>query len=404
MTQIRLMAPSIVIGFVVTCVTVYPSIAQGVPRVRRNYKTEQTTAAGRQRLADFVAAIKALKAVDPNANLPALGYNDFVRMHADFANGSYAHKGADFLAWHRIFMLRFEDALRTVNSNQFPDVTIPYWDWTVDPFPRHKDPTANAGAGDDLLMGPDGNPSQNYEVTAGPFSFVSGGWTCYNGGSKLKRRLGGGSVPSLPTPCDVACALQIDSFDSGNFDTSSSFNYQTCSSCNPQSITSFRNFLEGFIGSSGLHNSVHLWVGGGVGHMGSVPTAINDPVFWMHHANVDRIWCQWQGQNFGNQHYFQHQPLGGKYDPVDACVYPNTPGACHHVFDPMPPFCVGADCNCVGAPNGVGELPPQAMPFDALNMNALNYEYDTCQGACVYASGTYAGLTTAQANILACHF
>jgi tyrosinase len=48
----------------------------------------------------------------------------------------------------------------------------------------------------------------------------------------------------------------------------------------------------------GVHNSGHVWVGGS---MGSVPTAPADPVFWMHHAEIDRIWAEWQtahpGQN-----------------------------------------------------------------------------------------------------------
>jgi tyrosinase len=48
----------------------------------------------------------------------------------------------------------------------------------------------------------------------------------------------------------------------------------------------------------GVHNSGHVWVGGS---MGSIPTAPCDPVFWMHHAEIDRIWAAWQtthpGQN-----------------------------------------------------------------------------------------------------------
>ena len=46
----------------------------------------------------------------------------------------------------------------------------------------------------------------------------------------------------------------------------------------------------------GIHNSGHVWVGGS---MGSVPTAPADPVFWMHHAEIDRIWAVWQTANPG---------------------------------------------------------------------------------------------------------
>ncbi len=40
----------------------------------------------------------------------------------------------------------------------------------------------------------------------------------------------------------------------------------------------------------GPHGSIHVAIGG---NMGSVPTAAKDPVFWLHHANIDRLWEQW---------------------------------------------------------------------------------------------------------------
>jgi tyrosinase len=46
----------------------------------------------------------------------------------------------------------------------------------------------------------------------------------------------------------------------------------------------------------GVHNSGHVWVGGS---MMSVPTAPCDPIFWMHHAEIDRIWAAWQVANPG---------------------------------------------------------------------------------------------------------
>ncbi len=46
----------------------------------------------------------------------------------------------------------------------------------------------------------------------------------------------------------------------------------------------------------GVHNSGHVWVGGS---MGGILTAPTDPVFWMHHAEIDRIWAEWQAANPG---------------------------------------------------------------------------------------------------------
>jgi tyrosinase len=46
----------------------------------------------------------------------------------------------------------------------------------------------------------------------------------------------------------------------------------------------------------GIHNSGHVWVGGS---MSGILTAPTDPVFWMHHAEIDRIWAEWQAANPG---------------------------------------------------------------------------------------------------------
>lgn len=126
----------------------------------------------------------------------------------------------------------------------------------------------------------------------------------------------------MPTRDDVLNALKINQYDTPPWDMTSQ--------------NSFRNQLEGFINGPQLHNRVHRWVGG---QMGVVPTAPNDPVFFLHHANVDRIWAVWQivhrnqnyqpmtngpfGQNFRDPMYpwnttpedvMNHRKLGYVYD------------------------------------------------------------------------------------------
>lgn len=49
----------------------------------------------------------------------------------------------------------------------------------------------------------------------------------------------------------------------------------------------------------GLHGNVHVKVGNGT-NMGSVPWAANDPVFWMHHCNIDRLWASWNAGGYAN--------------------------------------------------------------------------------------------------------
>jgi len=59
----------------------------------------------------------------------------------------------------------------------------------------------------------------------------------------------------------------------------------------------------------GVHNSGHVWVGG---TMQSIMTAPADPVFWMHHAEIDRLWAVWQSSHAG-----QNPPLMGAAATMD---------------------------------------------------------------------------------------
>jgi tyrosinase len=54
------------------------------------------------------------------------------------------------------------------------------------------------------------------------------------------------------------------------------------------------------------HGSVHIEVGG---WMGSVSTAAQDPIFYLHHSNVDRLWDLWLAQG------------GGRSDPVTDATW-----------------------------------------------------------------------------------
>ncbi|EFY96031.1 Tyrosinase [Metarhizium robertsii ARSEF 23] len=59
---------------------------------------------------------------------------------------------------------------------------------------------------------------------------------------------------------------------------------------------------KGYLSLESIHNSVHDYIGGsdlvrGCGHMSSVPVAAFDPVFWLHHCNVDRLLYLWQTIN-----------------------------------------------------------------------------------------------------------
>ena len=61
-----------------------------------------------------------------------------------------------------------------------------------------------------------------------------------------------------------------------------------------QSSTKCSNSFEG------IHNTIHTTAGGAkangvaAGHMAILSTAAFDPLFWLHHANIDRLFAMWQ--------------------------------------------------------------------------------------------------------------
>ncbi|MFC8450316.1 tyrosinase family protein [Kitasatospora sp. NPDC057223] len=190
-------------------------------------------------------------------------YDNYITEHAEIAY--YGHGGPSFLPWHREFLRRFELDLQSVN----PAITLPYWDWTVDNSP-------NSSIWGDDFMGGNGRPGDNV-VTTGEFAGAKDHWKCLRLGieaDELTRQFGV-HIDSLPSAQDVSDCLGVTPYDSPPWDGSSD--------------PSFRNYLEGGIGPN-IHNRVHQWVGG---HMLPLSSP-NDPVFFLHHANTDRLWAEWQ--------------------------------------------------------------------------------------------------------------
>jgi hypothetical protein len=176
--------------------------------------------------------------------LPASNPHSFAKQ-ASFHGGpptAYCRHGAPgFFTWHRAELKAFEDALRAVGCH----IALPFWDWSSGPttgIPSAcRNPTYVNRAGSTV-------PNPLY---AGPRA--SGGMT---------TRSASVSTASFG---DLATSVQA-----------------------AMSETSFATF-QSLI--NGPHGSVHVRVGG---DMGSVPTASYDPIFYFHHANVDRIWARWQ--------------------------------------------------------------------------------------------------------------
>lgn len=201
-----------------------------------------------------------------------------------YRNG--AHRGPNFLPWHREFLLQLESDLRAIDASLF----LPFWDWTQD---AASSPTASMLFQDDF-MGGNGVEADQWRVATGPFAHKAGNWPVPPypkdnlPGPGLKRFFGR-IVPTLPTSEDVTLAMDEIFYDTPPYDRS------------PFTV-GFRNRLEGWVtqrgdsrvkfASSQLHNRVHLWIGGNMVPM----TSPDDPIFFLHHCFVDKLWADWQAK------------------------------------------------------------------------------------------------------------
>jgi len=222
-------------------------------------------------------------------------------------------------------LLLFELQLQRVLGD--PAVGLPYWDWATDgSLPAAGQPTA--ALWQDTGIGGTGEPVNTGPFVPGAFrvrieSNAFGQLRTTDRG--LNRQLGQDpAAPTLPTPATQITTLRQTRYDLSPWNRSS---------------TGFRNRLEGW-SPFGMHNRVHVWVGGDMGPA----TSPNDPVFYLNHCNVDRIWERWMQVN------------GRSYLPTNA-----TPGAPTgtRLNDPIP------------TPFG-----PSVTAAQLLNMTAI-YTYDS---------------------------
>lgn len=295
--------------------------------------------------ADLVAAFLKLKELPPpatDAGTTAVTtpdgaavtnwYDYFVATHAqklvcspdDPDQGGFGHSGPDILTWHRAFLLDFEAALGTAAGKP---IALPYWDWT--------DPDSTAAVFSADLMGPSGSPSDGYAVMEG--AFRKGNWVVNVKPTAAKDpreldyvvRALNTSPATPPSIADWNTALAIPTYDVAPYNDGADV------------TQSFRNFANGAIGATGsacvngqyaavgiqggrMHDQGHGYVAGMLpdgtsGTMHDTATSPNDPSFWLHHANVDRL-----AENWWRLHDYQFLPVTGglRGDNIGDALWP----------------------------------------------------------------------------------
>ncbi|KAI8057742.1 hypothetical protein BDF22DRAFT_662196 [Syncephalis plumigaleata] len=195
----------------------------------------------------YIAAIKEMqKGTRPTR------YDEFAQVHNEAR--VYAHNNALFFPWHRYYLALYEHELQQSNK----DVMLPYWDWSID----SQAPSTSIIFRPDYFGG-DGRDGDHC-VEDGPFAEAT---IYYPRPGCLTRNFQQfrGAIDNFYSPE----ALQ------GIITRSRSYN-------------DFRRQIEG-----APHGAVHSGIGGAMATMYSP----NDPIFFMHHAMVDRLWMRWQRAN-----------------------------------------------------------------------------------------------------------
>lgn len=191
---------------------------------------------GSQERVEYVNAINSLT----TAQVQLLA-NEHRRLTLN--NGNAIHENSQFLPWHRIFIEHFENLIKSID----PDVNIPYWNWH-----NSWSSTAllfqNSGGSNTGLLGLNVNGSI---------------WEDPINGGMFNRAFN----TSLSQPTD-------------DYDTATNF-------------VDFTEWLEQDDSVSAAHNLGHQFIGGDMVQNYS-PI---DPVFYIHHAMVDKAWSDWYNDN-----------------------------------------------------------------------------------------------------------
>lgn len=184
-------------------------------------------------------------------------YQDFCAMHVDEARDE-AHFGPQFLPWHRAYLLDLERELQAVD----PTVALHYW--------RFDQPAPNVFTAD--FMG-----ATRRVVPGRPADLVR-----FTPGNPLERWTSDG-VPGVVRSARFDPLLQ-----EARPRPNTSVLSQAQTLALGIDYASFKD-MEGQ-----PHGAAHVSFDG---FIGSIPTAPKDPLFFLLHSNVDRLWALWQWVN-----------------------------------------------------------------------------------------------------------
>lgn len=227
-------------------------------------------------------------------------YVELQNMHLS-SSSEEIHERSCFLPWHRAFLLDIERRLQKID----PSVTVPYWKF---------DESANNIFDGDFMGEPDSsglveftntNPMINWKLQL----FGSGN------GTRIRRRNLSNNVPWDPR---LTGAIAVNNSEQQTLGLGSIFSQFSTMEIDP-------------------HGMAHVSFTGQISNIGTSPA---DPLFFMLHCNVDRLWAKWQWVN-------------NHFDELNNNTYPN----------------IGNGNPSRGGENGIGNFTKDTMwPWNGVNV------------------------------------
>jgi len=186
-----------------------------------------------------------------------------------------------FLPWHRGYLLALEAQIRAdvITLGGPSDWALPYWNY-FGPASEYNIPHAFT-----LPTLPDGNPNPLFRTARYGPDDKKDIWVATAAGIH--------NHPKLP-PDLFYGAVTLDATNDNVY----SGNHQAPEFGGPQTGFSHSGSTHGDL-ESNPHDLVHVYVGGSspdgvIPGLMSVPALAGlDPIFYLHHANIDRLWAAW---------------------------------------------------------------------------------------------------------------
>ncbi|WPH03144.1 Hypothetical protein R9X50_00601900 [Acrodontium crateriforme] len=304
-------------------------ITTGAPgNVSPRYEIRQLQAQHSQQWSLFILAMQKWQAMDSNnltsyyqlATIHGQPYQSWNGVGADAGcqdcGGGYCpHDIALFPGWHRAYLALYEQqfvAIAQQIAATYPSnirqsyidaaasIRFPYFDWAAIP-PSGQDAIPTSITSPQITVtGPGGqttisNPLYSFKLLTE--IGIQYPWSSYNPTLRYPNNEPTNNAQSSETYVIQAFNKNQKSLQSQVYNLLTQCNdFQHFSNDNAGNSRSCSNSLEG------IHNTVHSISGGYNvydgnqygGHMAWINVASFDPLFWLHHMNVDRIFSMWQ--------------------------------------------------------------------------------------------------------------